>query len=157
MRMRQMTQCFAFFLWLAGLAGQVTHGVKIRNGLIVFGEQHPDEAPPLIDRQALPRVQCRRDALTHREGLGVERNSVLVGVGLPRFLPGFAQVDKRFLPHFPVAEVVRQGLVPFGQPLLVQHFHGSPDRGMQLGPSDGQEAVIGNLLRQDMLEGVDGG
>ncbi len=58
---RQMPQSFPLFLRIAGGACHLAHHLKIGNGLIVFGLQHPDEATSLIHREEPRRIQGRDD------------------------------------------------------------------------------------------------
>ena len=61
--------------------------------------------------------------MAHLQRLRVEGNGFLVGIRLTRFIPGFAQVDKGFLPDFPQREVLRQFFIALRQPLVIELFH----------------------------------
>ena len=60
----------------------LAHHLKIRNGLIVFREEHPDEATPLVNRQepAASRAGVIR-SLTSM-ALCIKRDRFVVSIGL---------------------------------------------------------------------------
>jgi hypothetical protein len=60
----------------------LTHDLKIRNGLIVLKQQHPDETTPLVNRQELRCIQGWCDLFIHLDGTCIERNRFLVSKGL---------------------------------------------------------------------------
>src|SRR5207247_4629267 len=71
--------------------------------------------------------------------------------GLPS---GLVEKGDRFLPHLAPERVVGQTLDVFREPLGVEAFDGLDDPGVESAPALVQEASVGHLMDERVLEGV---
>jgi hypothetical protein len=64
------------------------------------------------------------------------------------------QEDDRFLPHLAPERVVGQSLDMFGQTVRIELFDSLDDPGVEGTPALLQEAAVGHLMGERVLEGV---
>ena len=88
------------------------------------------------------------------EGLFVSSHRLSVGSTLGPAHPHLPAIVQRFLPHLPADGVVREPFDMFGNTLGVHLLHGVHDRGMVCSPALLEEAPVGDLVSQRVLEDV---
>jgi hypothetical protein len=132
-----------------------------------FGFLQADEDPfPLSQREERSaQVETEIDGL--REGItrlrqtpeGTERllevlHGLAVGRACHGLLPRLPAVRQGLVPHLPPQGMVGQAFDLLGHPVAGERLQGLDDVGIEYPPPLLQEAPVGHLLGEDMLEGV---
>ncbi len=136
-----------------GLAERARALVRRRRRL-VFADEKMREPEPLLERRALGHGNRGAEPSGDRERGAAVRDHGTVGearLGLHR---GLAVVEERAREVLTAREMVREGLVVLAQAVGVELLDGRADRAVQRLPALGRHALVGDLVREGVLEHV---
>ncbi len=155
MRVGHVGQGLAFEAPVTGLAGEREHVLGLRMGLVQALGRGQDLAAPLMDIRQ-PHTWDRGHAARGLEGPGVQVQRHRVGVGVARSVAGAHQVLEGLGPVLALREVVSQLFVVLGQPVGIELLKGVAHRLVQGAAPLAEQAVVGHVLDDGVLEDVGG-
>jgi hypothetical protein len=130
-------------------------GAEVVQGALMLPEDHAGTAQvaPQVDG-LLMRLAVLRQILQRRHGLFVTPHGFAGRRALHSLRPGLPTVEEGFVPHLPAHGMLGQALDLIRQAVASERLQGLDDLRMQRPPPLLEQAAVGHLVRQRVLEGV---
>ena len=117
------------------------------------GPQRVSKSQTNVD--SLLEVLTRLGMMTERRQRLLEvRRRLLVGRARECFGPGLPEIGQRLVPDFAANGVMGQPLYMLREAVTVKRLDRVDDPGVKIAPTVLQEAAVGDIVREGMLEGV---